>query len=455
MALTDLRCRSVRPSAKLQKLSDGGGLQLWVQPTGTRWWRLAYRYQGKQKLPALGVHPTVSLADARQAREGAKRLLAGDVDPSQQRRDKKDEDCGGLFRAIGDEYGARLEKEGRTEKTISKTKWLLSFAYQEFGGCSIKKIDPPAVLKVLRHVEARGRYETARRLRSTLGSVFRYAIATARAQVDPTIVLRDALIAPKVKFRAAITEPKSLGALLCAIDTFEGQPETHAALRLLPLLFPRPGELRLAEWPEFDSATSIWTIPGGRMKMRRPHRVPLATQTIAILEQLRRINGSGRLLFPGTRSTERAISDVTLNAALRRLGYTKDEVTAHGFRATASTLLNESGKWHPDAIVRQLAHIENDDVRRAYARGEHWDECVRMMQWWADYLDNLKGRTDSAASGTASARSARADFLDENCEEVLPAVCAKRALKPQQVWAIRSGSTANAGYATARCSILL
>jgi integrase len=404
MALSDLTCRSVRPSAKLQKLSDGGGLQLWVQPTGTRWWRLAYRYQGKQKLLALGVYPTVSLAEARRAREEAKRFLAAGVDPSQQRKAKKEHEHGEVFRIIGDEYVARLEKEGRTEKTVSKIKWLLSFAYQEFGDCSIKNIDPPAVLKVLRKIEARGRYESARRLRSTLGSVFRYSIATARSQADPTIVLRDALITPKVKSRAAITEPKSLGTLLRAIDAFEGQPETHAALRLLPLLFPRPGELRLAEWLEVDIATAIWIIPAARMKMRRPHRVPLPTQAIALLERLKRITGSGRLLFPGTRSPERAISDVTLNAALRRLGYGKDEVTAHGFRATASTLLNESGKWHADAIERQLAHIENDDVRRAYARGEHWDERVRMMQWWADYLDNLKGRGDSGASGAASQR---------------------------------------------------
>ncbi|MBZ9883591.1 site-specific integrase [Mesorhizobium sp. CA10] len=322
MALSDVKCRNTRPASKLQKLSDGGGLQLWVQPSGTRLWRLAYRFDGKQKLLSLGSYPVISLADARQVRE----------------------------------------------------------------------IDTATILTALRCVEVRGRYESASRLRSIIGTVFRFAIATARAEADPTIALRGALINPTVTPRAAITDPKALGGLLRAVDAFDGQPTTRAALKLMAMLFPRPGELRAAEWEEFDFESSVWIIPEARMKMRRPHRVPLSKQAISVLTSLKEISGGGSLLFPGVRSVSRPISDNTLNAALRRMGYSKEEATAHGFRATASTLLNECGKWHPDAIERQLAHIENNDVRRAYARAEHWDERVKMMQWWADYLDELKSK---------------------------------------------------------------
>lgn len=390
MPLFDVTCRNARPGPKLKKLSDGGGLQLWVQPTGARLWRFAYRYGGKQKVLALGSYPFVSLADARQARDEAKRLLAAGIDPSQEKKERKAGGMGDGFRIIAEEYVAKLEKEGRAETTIAKINWLLSFAYPTLGDRRIREIDAPSILKALRSVEVRGRYESARRLRSTIGSVFRYAIATARAEVDPTSALRDALIKPTVTPRAAITDPKALGGLLRAIDSFDGQPSTQAALKLMALLFPRPGELRAAEWAEFDLANAVWTIPAARTKMRRAHRAPLSTQAIAVLNQLRLISGGEELLFPSVRSAACPISDNTLNAALRRLGYSKEEVTAHGFRATASTLLNESGKWHPDAIERQLAHIENNDVRRAYARAEHWAERVKMMQWWADYLDKLK-----------------------------------------------------------------
>jgi integrase len=396
MALTDMKCRNVRPDVKLQKLSDGGGLQLWVKPTGSRLWRLAYRFAGKQKLLSLGAYPTISLADARQAREEARRLLAVGIDPSQAKKERKalEGDKGDTFGVIAKEYVCKLKHEGRAETTIEKLEWLLDFAYPTLGDRSIKAIDAPAVLKVLREVEARGRYESARRLRSTIGSVFRYAIATARAEVDPTFALQGALIKPTVTPRAAITDPKAFGALLRAVESFDGQPGTLAALKLMALLFPRPGELRAADCAEFDLDKAVWTVPAARMKMRRPHRVPLSTQAIGILKQFREIPGQAALLFPSIRTKTRPISEGTLNAALRRLGYGKDEVTPHGFRATASSLLNECGKWHPDAIERQLAHIENNDVRRAYTRGEYWEQRVEMMQWWANYLDELK-RTGS------------------------------------------------------------
>lgn len=283
-----------------------------------------------------------------------------------------------------------MTREGRAETTLEKTKWLLGFARPIIGERPIAEISAAEVLAVLRKVEVRGRLETARRLRSTIGSVFRYAIATARADNDPTFALRGALTTPKVKPRAAVIEPRAVGALLRSVWDYDGQPVTKAALQLMAYLFPRPGELRLAEWPEFDFEAAVWSIPAPRMKMRRPHKVPLPSQAIAILTQLRDITGSGRLVFPSVRSKLRPISDNTLNAALRRLGYSQDEATAHGFRATASSLLNESGLWHADAIERQLAHEDGDAVRRAYARAEFWDERVRMMQWWADKLDALR-----------------------------------------------------------------
>jgi integrase len=300
------------------------------------------------------------------------------------------------FRSIADEYVAKLRRENRSEATIAKTEWLLSFANAQFGPDPIGHIAAPAILKVLQSLEARERYESARRLSSTIGSVFRYAIATARAEADPTYALRGALTQVKPTPRAPITDARKFGALLRAIDTFDGQPDTRIALQLLALLFLRPGELRLAQWPEFDLERAVWIIPASRMKMRRPHRMPLPSQARELLVTLRLIS-KGNFLFPGVRSPSRPISDGTLNAALRRLGYTKDEATGHGFHATASSLLNESGKWHPDAIERKLAHIEGNVVRAAYARGEHWDERVSMMQWWGGYLDQL--RAPAAAEG--------------------------------------------------------
>jgi integrase len=390
MPLTDAKCRSAQPGVRLQKLTDGGGLQLWVQPKGGNLWRFAYRFGGKQKLLAFGVYPTVSLARARQLREDAKRLLSDGLDPAADKRRKAEALANApTFRAIAEEYVAKLRREGRSAATIAKIEWLLSFANAEFGDEPIRQIAAPSILKVLQSLEARERFESARRLRSTVGSVLRFAIATARADADPTYALRGALTQVKATPRAAITDAARFGALLRAVDSFDGQAGTRFALQLLALLFPRPGELRLAQWPEFDLDRAIWEIPASRMKMRRAHRVPLSRQAIALLTVLRTI-APGNLLFPSVRSPSRPISDGTLNAALRRLGYAKDEVTGHGFRATASSLLNESGRWHPDAIERQLAHIEGNVVRAAYARGEHWDERKLMMQWWADHLDQLR-----------------------------------------------------------------
>lgn len=392
MPLTDITCRSTKPQSTLRKLSDMGGLQLWIFPTGSKLWRLAYRYNGKQKTLALGRYPEMSLHDARRRRDEAKDQLRDGVDPSFARKQERIErlSSNATFDIVADEYLEKLQREGRAPATMKKLTWMLRFARPALGSLEVQAIQPIDVLGVLRKVEAMGRYDTADTLRAVIGAVCRYAVATARAQSDPTIALRGALATPKPTPRAAVTDAKAFGAMLRAIEGFSGQDTTRNALKLMALLFPRPGELRAAAWSEFDLDEGIWAIPAKRMKMRRDHYVPLSKQAVAILREQRDISGHAAFVFPSIRSLRRPMSENTLNAALRRLGYAKDEATAHGFRASASTLLNESGLWNADAIERQLAHVDGNQVRRAYARGEHWDERVRMMTWWADYLDRIK-----------------------------------------------------------------
>jgi integrase len=393
-ARNDVAFRSAKPREKPFKLSDGGGLFLLVQPNATKLWRLAYRFDGKQKLLALGQYPIISLADARIRRDAAKKLLSDGVDPSIERKAERrtaQMSRRNTFKAVAEELMEKFEAEGDALATLKKKQWLLDFANTEFGNRPIAEIKAPEILDALRKIEKRGRHETATRVRSTIGAVFRYAIATGRAERDPSADLRGALITPTVTHRATIVEPNSVGALLRAIDGFEGQPTTRYALQLAPLVFVRPGELRKAEWTEFNVDDAEWRIPGAKMKMRRPHRVPLAPQALAILHELREITGGSKYLFPSVRSWHRPISENTLNAALRRLGYDKSELTVHGLRSTASSLLNESGKWNADAIERQLAHQEQDEVRGAYMHAaEFWQERVRMMKWWASHLDELR-----------------------------------------------------------------
>jgi integrase len=391
MALKDVGVRSAKPGPKPRKLSDGGGLHVLVQPTGGKLWRLAYRFAGKQKTLALGVYPAVSLEEARRHRDAAKKLLARSIDPSVQRKADKHAGKEGTFRAIAEEVIAKLEREGRAQATLNKKRWLLDFAFPAFGDRPASEITARELLALLREIEGRGLYETAKRLRSTCGMVFRYAIATGRAERDPSLDLRGALTSPLVSHRATVVDPTAIGALLRAIEGFDGQPTTHAALRLAPYVFVRPGELRQAEWAEFDLDAAVWSIPANKMKMRRAHRVPLSRQSLAILTGLRELTGNGRWLFPSIRSFARPISENTLNAALRRLGYGTEEMCVHGFRGMASTRLNEMGRWNPDAIERQLAHQEANAVRRAYTHSaEFWSERVLMMQAWADYLDGLR-----------------------------------------------------------------
>ena len=391
MPLKDVTLRNAKPAPRPRKPSDSGGLHVLIQPTGSKLWRLAYRFAGKQKTLAIGVYPTVSLEEARRYRDDAKRLLSRSIDPSVQRRADKYAGREGTFRAVAREVIAKQEREGRAQATLSKKRWLLEFAFSVFGDRPVAEITARELLALLREIEGRGLYETARRLRSTCGMVFRYAIATGRAERDPSMDLRGALTTPPVNHRATIVDPAGIGALLRGIDGFDGQPTTRAALRLAPYVFVRPGELRHAEWEEFDFDAAAWSIPAEKMKMRRPHRVPLARQSLAILRQLQEVTGNGRWLFPSVRTSARPISENTLNAALRRLGYGANEMCTHGFRSTAATRLNEMGRWNSDAIERQLAHQEADAVRRAYTHAaEYWPERVLMMQAWADYLDGLR-----------------------------------------------------------------
>jgi integrase len=396
MPLSDAAIRGAKSGATPQKLSDGGGLFLLItpKPIGSKLWRLAYRFGGKQKTLALGIYPTVSLSQARQGREEAKKLLASGVDPSVQRKTERLLDktvAENSFRKVAEEVIAKLEREGRAHVTISKKRWLLDFAYPAFGERAVSEVTAKELLALLGEIEGRGIYETAKRLRSTCGMVFRYAIATGRAERDPSADLRGALTVHRVTHRATIVQPTEIGALLRAIDGFDGQPTTRAALRLAPHVFVRPGELRQAEWKEFDLNAAVWTIPATKMKMRRPHRIPLSQQSLNIIRELREVTGNGRLVFPSVRTVLRPISENTLNAALRRLGYASEEMSSHGFRSMASTRLNEMGRWNPDAIERQLAHQEANAVRRAYTHGaEFWSERIQMMQTWSDYLDALK-----------------------------------------------------------------
>ncbi|PZU05588.1 MAG: integrase [Sphingobium sp.] len=384
---------SARPREREYKLTDGAGLYLLVKPNGRKLWRLNYAYLGKQRTLSFGAWPDVGLADARERRDEARKLIAAGLDPSHEaklaeaRAMLSEENS---FKLVAEEWVAKQEREGMSEVTLSKIRWLLAKAYPRIGSRPVAKITPQEALAVLRSIEATGRYESARRMRSVLGRVFRYAIATTRAEMDPSRDLRGALTVPKAKHLAAITTPKGAGELMRAIEGYTGHAITLFGLRLSAHLFVRPGELRQAEWSEFDFDRSVWNIPEQKMKMRRPHRVPLSTQVTALFEQLWELTGTGRYCFPSFRSPLRPMSENTVNAALRALGFSQEEMTAHGFRAMAATLLNETGKFNPDAIERQLAHMETNAIRRAYTRGEYWDERVRMMQYWSDQLNEMR-----------------------------------------------------------------
>ena len=392
MKLTDTKIRTAKPRERAYKLADGGGLYLMVAPRAdgkvSRWWRLKYRARGKEKVLAIGTYPEIGLREAREARDDAKKLLVRGTDPGEKKRADKIVQSD-TFKAVAEEW-LGLQAKKLADVTLDKARWMLeTFIYPKLGEKLIAEIKAPELLAALRVIETKGRHETASRTKQRVGQVMRYAIATGRAERDITADLRGALAPVPTKNRAAITDPGRVGELLRAIDGYQGEPATAAALKLAALTFVRPGELRAAEWREFDLDTAEWRIPGERMKMGEAHIVPLSAQAIEILSELHRLTGNGRFLFPSLRSRDRSMSENTLNAALRRLGYTTEQMTAHGFRAMASTLLNEQS-FPSDVIELQLAHAERNKVRAAYNRAQRLPERRKMMQAWADYLDGLR-----------------------------------------------------------------
>jgi integrase len=409
MALTDTAIRLAKAESNDRKLADSKGLYLLVTASGSKLWRLKYRIDGKEKKLALGTYPEVGLKQARIRRDAARQSAQAGRDPSVIKREAriaKRIAAANTFGGIAEEYIAKLEAEGKAAVTIAKTRWLLTKLSPVLGTLPIAEISPHELLAVLKKVERAGQRETARRLRSFSSRVFRYAVATARASVDPAQPLRGALVSPVAKHHAAITDAVEFGKLLRSIETYSGQPVTKLALRFTPHVYQRPGEVRKAEWSEIDFDKALWTIPAERMKQRQPHRVPLSRQALVILREAAELSGSARYIFPKLGSPLKPMCENAINGALRRMGYGKGDMTAHGFRSTASSLLNESGKWSADAIERALSHADGNQIRAAYHRGAHWPERVEMAQWWSDHLDTLKKGADVLAfSRTPSANS--------------------------------------------------
>jgi len=396
MSLTEVAIRAAKGRAKAYKLYDEKGLFLLVKPAGGKLWRLKYYYDRAEKLLSLGRYPDVSLKSARTRRDEARHLVAEGVDPSAKRKAEKDSRAD-TFGAIAEEW-LLTKKEALSEGTWQRDHdQLVKMAGPFIGARPIREIEAPQLLSVLRSIESKGNHDTAHRVRAVCGRVFRYAIATGRATRDISADLKGALAPKGTESYAAITDPAKVGALLQAIEGYDGQRTTHAALRIAPYVFVRPGELRAAEWSEFDLEKAEWRIPAERMKMRELHIVPLARQVVRILRELQLHTRGGRYVFPAVGGQLRPLSENTLGAALRRIGYTSDVMTAHGFRSTASTLLNELG-WHPDLIELQLAHKERNKVRAAYNRAQRLAERRTMMQAWADHIDGLRlGAARSAA----------------------------------------------------------
>lgn len=396
MALTDVAIRAAKPKEKPYKLGDTQGLFLLVQKTGAKLWRFKYRVDGKEYKLSLGIYPEVSLSEARKRRDEARLVRAAGKNPSIERKREKlrvQLQNADTFCALSEEYCDKRKRDGLrpwAPATTERSEYLLSLLGGTLGPLPIAEIEPADVLAAIRKIEARGTLESARRTLQLAGAVFRYGVATARLRSDPTRDLRGALTTPRVRNYSAITEPSRVGELLRAIDDYQGQGLTRCALQLAPHLFVRPGELRHAEWSEIDLEGAVWIIPAGKMKMRKPHAVPLSRQSAELFREIYQATGPTGYVFPGLRTRSRPMSENTLNAALRRLGFSKDEMTTHGFRTMASSLLNESGKWNPDAIERALAHGDTDRVRGAYHRAAYWGERVEMAQWWSDYLDTVR-----------------------------------------------------------------
>lgn len=392
MALTDVQIRNAKPGPKTYKLADSNGLFLQVTATGSKLWRMKFRHNGKEGLLSFGPYPLITLAEAREKRDSARRQMRDGLNPSLEKRRtaiaaKVAAAC--TFAIVAEEVVAKREREGLAATTAGKLRWYASLL-GKIGGRPVGEIEAFELLESLRKIEASGRHETAVNTLAFAGRVFRYAVATGRAKRDVAADLRGALTSPKVRHHAAIIDAEGAGRIMRSIDGYTGQKLTRLGLTMLAHTFPRPGELRLAECREFDLDEATWRIPAARTKMRKEHLIPLSRQAVATMRALFAITGGEGLVLRSARSPAKPISENTLNIALRAMGFGADEMTSHGFRAMASTLLNESGRWNPDAIERALAHGDSDTVRGAYHRGAHWAERVEMMQWWSDYLDALR-----------------------------------------------------------------
>jgi len=391
--LTDVQVKNAKPKAQDYKLMDGFGLYLLVTPTGGKLWRFDYRYGGKRKVIAFGAYPAVTLSDARHRREDAKKLLANGVDPGAVKKAQKAAivaETDNSFEVVAREWHTKFSGTWSPTHAETTLRRLQADVFPVLGARPIGEIKAPEVLAMLRRIESRGALETAHRIRTISGQVFRYAVATGRAERDPAVDLKGALPPYKKSHLAAITDPKEVAPLLRAIDGYQGSFVVKYALQLAPLVFVRPGELRQAEWAEIDFDAAEWNIPAERMKMKVAHLVPLSSQAVAILRELHALTGRSRYLFPCHRSFARPMSNNAINAALRRMGFDNETMTGHGFRAMARTILDEVLQVRPDYIEHQLAHAVRDPNGRAYNRTAHLAERKKMMQKWADYLDGLK-----------------------------------------------------------------
>ncbi len=392
MPMSDTKARNAKPKDKQFKLFDTDGLFLLVSPAGGKWWRFKYRFGGKEKLLSLGTYPEVGLSQARERRDAARKQVADDIDPSQARKALKaakvqDENT---FEVVAREWHSKFTPTWTSGHAAMILRRLELNVFPWIGARPIIDIKAPELLMALRRIESRGALETAHRVKIICGQVFRYAVATGRAERDPAADLRGALPPVKPKHFSAITDPEKVAGLLRAIDGYQGSFVTKCALRLAPLLFVRPGELRQAEWTEIDIDAAEWNIPAEKIKTRLPHLVPLARQAVEILRELYPLTGTGRYVFPSPRTSQRPMSNNGVLSALRRMGFEKDEMTGHGFRAMARTILDEVLQVRPDFIEHQLAHAVRDPLGRSYNRTAHLEERRKMMQTWADYLDGLK-----------------------------------------------------------------
>ncbi|MEA3274785.1 MAG: integrase arm-type DNA-binding domain-containing protein [Pseudomonadota bacterium] len=391
MPLTDTQIRKAKPTEKAQRLFDGGGLYLEISPKGGKWWRLKYRVEGKEKRLSLGVYPDVSLKEARERRDDARKLLANNIDPSENRKAAKAakvERAGNSFEVVAREWYAKHSPNWSANHGDRIIRRMERDIFPWLGGKPIAEISAPQLLEVIRRIEQRGALETAHRALGNCGQVFRYAVATGRAERDPSGDLRGALPPVKGQHFASITEPKKVADVLRALDGYEGTLTVRCALRLAPLVFVRPGELRHAKWADIDLEAGEWRYTV--TKTDTQHIVPLSRQAVEILTELQPLTGRGQYVFPGARSAARPMSDNAILAAMRRMGIGKDEMSGHGFRAMARTILDEVLGFRPDYIEHQLAHAVRDPNGRAYNRTAHLPERRKMMQEWADYLDKLR-----------------------------------------------------------------